>query len=131
MGPELVLSLDNWLPVEVCLVQFGLDRTEFDFGIPSFHWGPSTLHRLEIRGCPKLETLVGLEKLDLHQSLVIADCPLLLYILPDMKLPPRLRSLVVHGCHKLISLHLDFNSTFIELEVSDCQRLMRIGGRGI
>jgi hypothetical protein len=50
--------------------------------------GLSILRWLEIRGCPKLLALVGLEKLDLLNSLVLADCPLL-YILPEMKFPPR------------------------------------------
>lgn len=71
---------------------------------------------------------MGLENLDLLNSLVLADCPLL-YILPGMKFPPRLTSLVVHGCHKLISLDLESNhSTLIELEVSNCQGFLHIGG---
>jgi hypothetical protein len=74
-GPELVLSLDNWLPSEVRLLEV------VDGGLSILRW-------LEIRGCPKLLALVGLEKLDLLNSLVLADCPLL-YILPEMKFPPR------------------------------------------
>jgi hypothetical protein len=125
-GPELVLSLDNWLPSEVRLLE--VVDLKSSRAVPCSNGGLSVLRRLEIRGCPKLLALMGLEKLGLLNSLVLADCPLL-YILPEMKFPPRLTSLVVHGCHKLLSLDLDSNhSTWIELDVSDCQGFMHIGG---
>ncbi|RCV38486.1 hypothetical protein SETIT_8G146600v2 [Setaria italica] len=123
-GPELILSPDNWLPSELRLLKFGFE------GVPLYYRGLSTLGKLEIRGCPKLEALIDLEELNIH-SLVLADCPLL-YMLPEMKFPGLLTSLIVEGCHKLMSLYLNIShpSTFTELEISDCQGLMYIGGLG-
>ncbi|KAJ1275792.1 hypothetical protein BS78_05G163400 [Paspalum vaginatum] len=123
-GSELILSPDNWLLPELRLLKFGFESSG---GVPSFHPGLSTLGKLEIRGCPKLEALMDLEQLRCLHSLVIAECPLL-YILHDMKFPPQLESLTVEGCHKLLSLPLNISdpSTFTELEVSDCQGLLNI-----
>jgi hypothetical protein len=127
-GPELILSPDNWLPSELRLLKFGFKSCD---GFPLYYRGLSTLGKLEIRGCPKLEALMDLEELNLLHSLVIADCPLL-YILPETKFPPLLTSLIVEGCHKLLSLYLNIShpSMFTELEVSDCQGLIHIGGLG-
>lgn len=123
-GSELVLSPDTWLPFELRLLKFGIESSG---GVPPFHRGFSTLDKLEIRGCPKLEALMDLEEMKVLQSLVIVDCPSL-YILPEMKFPPLLGSLTVEGCHKLQSLPLNTSdpSMFTELEVSDCQGLMYI-----
>ncbi|XP_062183045.1 putative disease resistance protein RGA1 [Phragmites australis] len=123
-GPELILTPNNWLASDLRLLRF-----ESSCGVSSFHRGLSTLRRLEIRGCPKLVALMGLEELNVLHSLVIEDCPLL-YMLPEMKLPPRLSSLMVQGCHKLLSLHLNISepSVLTELEVSDCQGLVHIEG---
>lgn len=125
-GPELILSPNNWLSSELRLLKFSLKCSD---GIPSFHGNLSMLRRLEIRGCPKLAAVMGLEELNVLHSLVMVDCPLL-YILPETKFPPMLSALTVQGCHRLLSLHLNLTqpSQFIELEVSDCQGLMHIGG---
>ncbi|CAM0152078.1 unnamed protein product [Urochloa decumbens] len=125
-GPELILSPDNWLPSELRLLKFGSES----LGVPSLYGDLSTLSMLEIRGCPKLKTLIDLEELNVH-SLIIADCPLL-YILPEMKFPRFLTSLIVEGCHKLLSLYINTSDplTFTELEISDCQGLIHIGGLG-
>jgi len=127
-GSELILSPDNWLPSELRLLRFGLESSG---SVPPFHRGLSTLGKLEIRGCPKLEALMDLEELKTLHCLVIAGCPFL-YILPEMKFPPLLRSLIVEGCHKLLSLPLNISnpSMFTELEVSDCQGLMYIAYLG-
>ncbi|CAL4987627.1 unnamed protein product [Urochloa decumbens] len=94
-GPaELILSPDNWLPCELRLLKIGFESPN---DVPSFYREFSTLGKLEIRGCPKLEALIDLEELKVH-SLIIADCPLL-YILPEMKFPLLLTSLVVEGTH--------------------------------
>ncbi|WVZ51338.1 hypothetical protein U9M48_002491 [Paspalum notatum var. saurae] len=134
-GSELILSPDNWLPPELRLLKFGFESSSGvppyhpglstlidrlgSGGVPSFHPGLSTLGigKLEIRGCPKLEALMDLEQLRFLHILVIAECPLL-YILHDMKFPPRLESLTVEGCHKILSLPLNISdpSTFTELE---------------
>ncbi|PWZ29161.1 hypothetical protein Zm00014a_017079 [Zea mays] len=113
-GSKLVLSPDTWLPFELRLLKFGIESSG---GVPPFHRGFSTLDKLEIRGCPKLEALMDLEEMKVLQSLVIADCPSL-YILPEMKFPPLLGSLTVEGCHKLQSLPLNTSdpSMFTELE---------------
>ncbi|CAN6372330.1 unnamed protein product [Urochloa humidicola] len=49
-----------------------------------------------------------------------------------MKFPRLLTSLMIEGCHKLLSLCLNTSvlSTFTELEVSDCQGLIHIQGLG-
>ncbi|TVU24739.1 hypothetical protein EJB05_27193, partial [Eragrostis curvula] len=125
-GPELILSPNNWLSSELRLLKFGSKRSG---GVASFHGDLCMLRRLEIRDCPKLAALMNLEELDVLHSLVIADCPLL-YTLPEMKFPPMLSSLTVQGCHSILSFHLNLPdpSQLIELEVSDCQGLVYIGG---
>uniref|UniRef100_A0A0A9H5A8 Uncharacterized protein n=1 Tax=Arundo donax TaxID=35708 RepID=A0A0A9H5A8_ARUDO len=97
--------------------------------LENFHVGFPTLGRLEIRGCPKLVALIDLDELNTLHSLVIADCPVL-YILPEMKFPLWLTSLTIDGCHKLLSLPLNLSrpSVLIDLQVSDCQGLVYIGG---
>ncbi|KAL6654127.1 hypothetical protein ACP70R_007592 [Stipagrostis hirtigluma subsp. patula] len=124
-GPEVVLTPNSWLSSDLRFLKFGFESS---CGGSFFQGGFSTLRRLEIRGCPKLAALMGLEELGVLRSLVIEDCPSL-YILPEMKFPPHLSSLIVQGCHKLLSLQLNTSdpSTFIELEVCDCKGLMYIG----
>ncbi|TVU24721.1 hypothetical protein EJB05_27174, partial [Eragrostis curvula] len=125
-GQELILTPDNWLSSDLRLLRFCCESHSV---VSSIRRGPSTIRRLEIRGCPMLVALMGLEELDVLHTFIIEDCPLL-YILPETKFPPRLSSLTLHGCHKLLSLHLNVSdpSMFTELEVSDCQRLMHIKG---
>lgn len=122
------MSPDNWLPSELRSLKFDFESLS---GVPSFHGGLSTLRGLEIRGCAKLEALLGLEKLDLLHNLVIEECPSL-YMPLEMKFLPRLLTLTIQGCHKLLSFQLNFTypSMLTELEVSDCQGLMHIGGLG-
>ncbi|KAF3339071.1 putative disease resistance protein RGA3 [Carex littledalei] len=82
---------------------------------------------LEIKSCWKLETLKGLSELRLLRRLVLWDCPLLQL----EKVPPFLMSLVVHGCHNMLSLdllRLENPSFLTELEITNCKHLMRIAG---
>jgi hypothetical protein len=45
-------------------------------------------------------------------------------------LPPLLESLVIHGCHSMLSLHmiLDYPSLMTEVQITNCSRLMYIEG---
>ncbi|XP_078150567.1 uncharacterized protein LOC144545876 [Carex rostrata] len=92
-----------------------------------FHNGLYNLVKLEIKSCWKLETLKRLGVLRWLRILVLWDCPLLKLI----EVPPFLMSLVVHGCHNMLSLdllRLENPSFLTELEVTNCKHLMRIEG---
>jgi hypothetical protein len=99
-----------------------------------FVGGLQNLMSLEIRNCWKLETFKRLNKFRGLRKLVLWDCPQLQLESPsdsgETRLPPSLQSLVVHGCHHMLSLHVLINhpSSLTELEVTDCKQLMYIGG---
>ncbi|KAF3339066.1 putative disease resistance RPP13-like protein 1-like isoform X1 [Carex littledalei] len=82
-----------------------------------FHKGLYNLEKLEIKHCRELETLKGLREFRWLRRLVLWDCPLLRL----EQVPPFLISLVVHGCHNMLSLDLlqPENPTFLtELEIT-------------
>ncbi|XP_006644236.1 putative disease resistance protein RGA3 isoform X2 [Oryza brachyantha] len=128
MDPTMLSSTEKWLPSNLRFLH--LSCSTFS-GVLQFHMGLQTLSRLEIWSCTKLQSLVGLHKLDDLRRLVLVDCPLL-ELPTETEFPKRLSSLVIRGCHQLLSLHLGMNDPTIlrELEISDCRGLMYIGWLG-
>ncbi|XP_015622262.1 putative disease resistance protein RGA3 isoform X2 [Oryza sativa Japonica Group] len=124
IGQNLLSSTKSWLPSNLRFLQFS--SCTFS-GVLNFHKGLSMLSGLEIRNCAKLESLIGLNYLNNLRGLVLVECPLL-----DMstgtKFPDLLSSLIIRGCHQLLSLHLCNPAVLTELEISDCRGFMYIGG---
>lgn len=123
IGQNLLSSTKSWLPSNLRFLQFS--SCTFS-GVLNFHKGLSMLLRLEIRSCTKLESLIGLHKLYGLRELVLIECPLL-DISTETKFPYRLSSLIIRGCHQILSLHLNSPAVLRELEISDCQGFMYIG----
>ncbi|XP_052159024.1 putative disease resistance protein RGA3 isoform X3 [Oryza glaberrima] len=123
IGQNLLSSTKSWLPSKLRFLQFSSGTFS---GVLNFHKGLSMLLRLEIRSCTKLESLIGLHKLYGLRELVLIECPLL-DISTETKFPYRLSSLIIRGCHQILSLHLNSPAVLRELEISDCQGFMYIG----
>uniref|UniRef100_A0A0E0JJL4 Uncharacterized protein n=1 Tax=Oryza punctata TaxID=4537 RepID=A0A0E0JJL4_ORYPU len=103
------------------------------------------LQTIDIRDCLCLSTLVGLQNLSDLMSLYIARCPRLL-VLPSESMIckphhtfladcPKLKQWCEYhefnyfqGCHQILSLHLHNPDVLRDLEISDCQGFMYIGG---
>uniref|UniRef100_A0A0E0JJL5 NB-ARC domain-containing protein n=1 Tax=Oryza punctata TaxID=4537 RepID=A0A0E0JJL5_ORYPU len=98
IGQNLLSTTKSWLPSKLRFLQFS--SATFSGGL-NFHKGLSMLSRLEIRSCTKLESLIGLHELDALRGL---------------------------GCHQILSLHLHNPDVLRDLEISDCQGFMYIGG---
>ncbi|KAJ3697517.1 hypothetical protein LUZ61_001222 [Rhynchospora tenuis] len=110
------------------------------------------LRRLEIRNCLNLKLLEGLHELSSLSCLVLSNCPLLTLQSETMlektytemikedqspnllneegRLPPLLESLVIQGCHSMLSLYLMFDYPLMmsEVQVTNCSRLLYIEG---
>uniref|UniRef100_A0A0D9Y9T3 Uncharacterized protein n=1 Tax=Oryza glumipatula TaxID=40148 RepID=A0A0D9Y9T3_9ORYZ len=124
IGQNLLSSTKSWLPSKLQFLQFSSGTFS---GVLNFHKGLSMLLRLEISSCTKLESLIGLHKLDGLRGLVLVDCPLL-DISTETKFPYRLSSLIIRGCHQILSVNLHYPDVLRELEISDCRGFMYIGG---